>query len=49
MQLNDTHPALSVVELMRILVDVEAVSWVEAWHITSSTFSYTNHTVRLLF
>jgi starch phosphorylase len=44
-QLNDTHPALAVPELMRILVDLEGLGWDEAWPIVHATFGYTNHTV----
>lgn len=43
--INDTHPALAVPELMRILMDVEGLGWDEAWQITTATISYTNHTV----
>jgi starch phosphorylase len=44
-QLNDTHPALSVAELMRILVDLEGMPWDRAWQITRQTIAFTNHTV----
>ncbi|KAI1821521.1 glycosyltransferase family 35 protein [Xylaria intraflava] len=44
-QLNDTHPTLAVVELQRILVDLEGLEWDEAWNIVTLTFGYTNHTV----
>ncbi len=44
-QLNDTHPAIGVAELMQLLVDVYGLEWKEAWSITQATFSYTNHTL----
>jgi starch phosphorylase len=44
-QLNDTHPALAVAELMRILVDERDLPWETAWEITQATMGYTNHTL----
>ncbi|WP_226528392.1 glycogen/starch/alpha-glucan phosphorylase [Metabacillus niabensis] len=43
--INDTHPAMAVPELMRILMDQEGLTWEDAWHITTNTVSYTNHTI----
>lgn len=44
-QLNDTHPSLSIPELMRILLDIEHLEWEEAWDITVRSMGYTNHTL----
>lgn len=43
--MNDTHPSLSIVELLRYLVDIEDFELNAAWSVVISTFSYTNHTV----
>ena len=45
LQLNDTHPALTVAELMRYLIDEEGVRWTLAWELTRATCAYTNHTL----
>src|SRR4030095_10395678 len=44
-QLNDTHPAMAVAELMRILLDQAGLGWDQAWELTARTLAYTNHTL----
>src|SRR4029078_3420538 len=44
-QINDTHPAVAVAELMRLLLDEHSLGWEEAWKVTRGTLAYTNHTL----
>src|SRR5260370_16300461 len=44
-QMNDTHPSIAVAEMMRLLVDENAMEWETAWSVTTHALSYTNHTL----
>ncbi len=44
-QLNDTHPAISIAEMMRILIDIHGIKFAQAWKLVKGTFGYTNHTL----
>ena len=44
-QLNDTHPAVAVLELLRFFLDEEGMAWEEAWILVRNSFAYTNHTL----
>ena len=46
-QLNDTHPAVAILELLRFFLDEEALGWEESWLLVRNTFAYTNHITTL--